>query len=127
VTRGGETVQVCLKLVERTPWVQIPTGERVAALPEPNLAGGRATAILMRRQGVRGPMCASLENFDTAVAETFIRVEGNTGPSAKARTVGAAGVYGIGTGARVRLQPGRPRRFPGRTRVGGRKGDRSAR
>ena len=53
-------------------------------------------------------MCASPEKSNVAAAETFIVVEGGTGPSATARTVGAAGVYGIGTGTRVRLQPGRP-------------------
>lgn len=74
-------------------------------------------------------MCASPEKSNVAAAETFIAVEGNTGPSAKARMVGAAGVYGIGTRARVRLQPGRPPCFPSGEepmRVGGRKGDRSA-
>ncbi len=71
-------------------------------------------------------MCASPENSNVAVAETFIAVEGSTEPSAKARTVRAAGVYGIGTSTRVRLQPGRPPRFPQKLgRVGGRKGDRS--
>jgi hypothetical protein len=36
---GTGGVQVSPKLVERTQWVQAPTGEGVAAAPEPSLAG----------------------------------------------------------------------------------------
>ena len=36
---GTGGVQVSPKLVERTQWVQPPTGEWVAAAPEPSLAG----------------------------------------------------------------------------------------
>jgi hypothetical protein len=36
---GTGGVQASSKLVERTQWVQTPTGERVAAAPEPSLAG----------------------------------------------------------------------------------------
>jgi hypothetical protein len=34
-----EAVQSFLKLAERTQWVQIPIGKRVATVPEPSLAG----------------------------------------------------------------------------------------
>ncbi|MGH8534008.1 MAG: hypothetical protein ACREV1_15105 [Gammaproteobacteria bacterium] len=36
---GTGGVQVSPKLVERTQWVRLPTGEGVAAAPEPSLAG----------------------------------------------------------------------------------------
>jgi hypothetical protein len=108
--RGEERlVQVSPKLAGRTQWVQIPTGEGLATPPEPSLATSRVTGAWMRRQGVHGPVCASPENQTTvAAAETVLVVEGNTQPSAQARTAGAVGVYGVGTRTRVRLQPGRP-------------------
>jgi hypothetical protein len=116
-----------LSETRRTDPVGVNPNRRTASHPAgTESCHARVTAAWKRRQGVSGPMCASPEKIYVAAAETFVFVEGRTGLSARARMVGAAGVDGIGTGTRVRLQPGRPSRFP-RCRVGGRKGDRSAR
>ena len=126
---GKGAVHGLLKLVVRTQRVRVPTGQRLATRPGPSLASRRVTGAAKRRQEVNGPVCASPEITHDAAAETFTGVEGRTGPSARARAVGAAGVCGIGTSTGDRLQPGRPPGLPDGEepdRVGEREGDQSA-